>query len=161
MILYCIDFKNYDKLNFYKNFSGSVDVNLLGTIKNLKYIKKNGKDVVFKIIRIPYYVQLSKDVAKFLFKDLIVHFSKELKNLPSEGFYSDEKYQMAISKVYKNMFTCKPAKSENEVLACGLHGVVTFPSEFTEKGIEKMLKDFSFARDENIKINFNFFVLFL
>ena len=122
--------------------------------KNLKYIKKNGKDVVFKIIRIPYYIQLSKDVAKFLFKDLIVHFSKELKNLPSEseGFYSDEKYQMAISKVYKNMFTGKPAKSENEVLACGLHGVVTFPSEFTEKGIEKMLKDFSFARDENIKI---------
>ena len=41
------------------------------------------------------------------------------------------------------MLTGKPAKSENEVLACGLHGVVTFPSEFTEKGIEKMLKDFS------------------
>jgi len=120
--------------------------------KNLKYIQKNGKDVVLKIIRIPYFVQLTKDVAKFLFKDLIVHFSKELKNLPSEGFYSDEKYQMAISKVYKNMFTGKPATSENEVLACGLHGVVTFPSEFTEKGIEKMLKDFSFARDDTIKI---------
>ena len=120
--------------------------------KNLKYIKKNGNDVVFKIIRIPYFVQLSKDVAKFLFKDLIIHFSKELKTLPSDGFYSDEKYQMAISKVYKNMFTGEPAKSENEVLACGLHGVFTFPSDFTEKGIEKLLKDFSFTRDDTIKI---------
>ena len=120
--------------------------------KNLKYIQKNGNSVVFKIIRIPYFVQLSKDVAKFLFKDLIIHFSKELKNLPSDGFYSDEKYQMAISKVYKNMFTGEPAKSENEVLASGLHGVVRFPSEFTEKGIEKILKDFSFARDVTIKI---------
>ena len=122
--------------------------------KNLKYIKKNGKDVVIKIIRIPYFVQLTKDFAKFLFKDLIVHFSKELKNLPSEpeGFYSDKKYQMAISKVYKNMFTGKPAKSENEVLACGLHGGFTFPSDFTEKGIEKMLKDFSFTRDDTVKI---------
>ena len=120
--------------------------------KNLKYIKKNGNDVVFKIIRIPYFVQLSKDVAKFLFKDLIIHFSKELKTLPSDGFYSDKKYQMAISKVYKNMFTGEPAKSENEVLACGLHGVFTFPSDFTEKGIEKLLKDFSFTRDDTIKI---------
>jgi hypothetical protein len=120
--------------------------------KNLKYIKKNGSDVVFKIIRIPYFVQLSKDVAKFLFKDLIIHFSKELKTLPSDGFYSDKKYQMAISKVYKNMFTGEPAKSENEVLACGLHGVFTFPSDFTEKGIEKLLKDFSFTRDDTIKI---------
>lgn len=120
--------------------------------KNLKHIKKNGNEFALRIIRIPYYVQLSKDVAKFLFKDLPIHFSKDLKNLPSEGFYSDTKYQMAISKVYKNMFTGKPAKSENEVLACGIHGVVRFPSEFTEKGIEKMLRDFSFARDESIKI---------
>ena len=121
--------------------------------KNLKYIKKNGNDVVFRIIRIPYYFQLTKDVAKFLFKDLIEHFRKELKNLPSEGFYSDEKYQMAISKVYNNMFTGSPAKSEYEVLACGLHGAKTFPSEFTEKGIEKLLKDFNFVRDEDIQIN--------
>ena len=120
--------------------------------KNLKYIQKNGNGVVFKIIRIPYFVQLSKDVAKFLFKDLIIHFGKVLKKLPSEGFYSDEKYQKAISKAYKNMFTGKPAKLENEVLACGLHGVVKFPSEFTEKGIEKMLKDFNLVREETNEI---------
>ena len=75
--------------------------------ESLKYITKNGKKVDIRIIRIPYYLQLSKDVAKFLFKDLINHFRKDLKNLPSEGFYSDEKYQIAISKVYQNMFTGK------------------------------------------------------
>ena len=54
--------------------------------KNLKYIKKNGNKVDLRIIRIPYYAQLSKDIAKFLFKDLIIHFGKVLKKLPSEGF---------------------------------------------------------------------------
>ena len=114
---------------------------------NLEYIRKNGNNVVIRIIRIPYYVQLSKDVAKFIFKDLIKHFSKELKNLPSEGFYSDEKYQLAISKVYRNIFTGESAKSEFEVLGCGLHGVTTVPSEFTDKGIEKMLADFKGNED--------------
>lgn len=121
---------------------------------DLQYIKKNGKKVDIRIIRIPYYIQLTKDVAKFIFKDLIIHFSKVLKNLPSEseGLYSDLKYEKAISKIYKNMFTGKPAVSEYEVLSCGLHSSARWPSEFTEKGIEKMLKDFSFARsNENIK----------
>ena len=119
----------------------------------LKNIKKNGKKVDIRIIRIPYYVQLSKDVAKFFFKDLIIHFGKELKNLPKDGFYSDEKYSKAISKIYKNIFTGKSAQSEYEVLSCGLHSSNKFPSEFTEKGIEKILNDFAFTRiHENKKI---------
>ena len=81
-----------------------------------------------------------------MFRDLISHFSKVLKNLPSKGFYTDEKYQIALSKTYKNIFTGKPATSENEVLSCGLHGSLKVPSEFTEKAIEKILSDFSFAR---------------
>ena len=113
----------------------------------LKYIKKNGSNALIRIIRIPYYMQLSKDVAKFIFKDLINHFSKDIKNLPSKGFYSDEKYQIAISKVHQNMFTGKPAKSEYEVLSCGLHSSGRVPSEFTEKGIEKILNDFKGNED--------------
>ena len=74
--------------------------------------RKKGKD---KIIRIPYYYQLSKDVAKFIFEDLIKYFSKDLENLPKEGFYDDKKYKKAISKVYSNIFTGKPAQSEIEV----------------------------------------------
>ena len=38
-------------------------------------------------------------------------------------------------------------------MSCGSEPTLTkVPSEFTEKGIEKMLKDFSFARDDTVKI---------
>ena len=98
-------------------------------------------------------MQLSKDVARFFFKDLIIHFSRELKNLPTNGLYSDEKFQKAISKIYNNIFSGKPAKTEYEIPSCGLHSSNKFPSEFTEKGIEKILNDFAFTRiHENKKI---------
>ena len=110
--------------------------------RGLKSIKKNGKSVKIRIIRIPYYFQLTKDVSKFVFKDLINHFSKELDTLPKEGFYSDEKFKNAIGKVYKNMFTGKPVTNELEVPACGLQRSERVPSEYCEKGIEKILNDF-------------------
>ena len=110
--------------------------------KSLNSIKKNGKKVKIRIVRIPYYFQLSKDVAKFIFEDLIKYFSKELENLPKDGFYNDEKYKKAISKVYKNIFTGKPAQSEIEIPACGLQRSERVPSEYCLKGIEKILDDF-------------------
>jgi len=110
--------------------------------KGLNSIKKNGKKVKIRIIRIPYYYQLSKDVAKFIFEDLIKYFSKELENLPKNGFYSDDKYKNAISKVYKNIFTGKPAQNEIEIQACGLQRSEFVPSGYVEKGIEKILNDF-------------------
>ena len=54
-------------------------------------------------------------MAKFIFDDLIQYFSKDLENLPKEGFYRDKKYEKAISKVYKNIFTGKPAQNEIEI----------------------------------------------
>ena len=120
--------------------------------QNLKYLKKNGKNISIRIIRIPYYFQLTKSVAKFIFEDLIIHFSRELKNLPTNGFYSDEKFQKAISKIYNNIFSGKPAKTEYEIPSCGLHSSQRFPSEFTEKGIEKLLNDFNFLVKTNNKI---------
>ena len=120
--------------------------------QNLKFLKKNGKSINVRIIRVPYYFQLTKGVAKFIFKDLIIHFSKELKNLPTNGFYSDDKYNKAISILYKNIFSGKPAQSEFEVPSCGLHSSQRFPSEFTEKGIEKLLRDFDFVMTDNKNI---------
>lgn len=110
--------------------------------RGLKSIKKNGKRVNIRVIRIPYYFQLTKDVSKFVFKDLINYFSKDLNDLPKEGFYSEEKFKNAISKVYKNMFTGKPATNDLEVPACGLQRSERVPSEYSEKGIEKILNDF-------------------
>ena len=109
-------------------------------------IKKNGKKIDVRIIRIPYYFQLTKDVAKFIFKDLIKHFSKVLKNLSPQGYYSDEKFDKAIKKTYFNLFSGKGATNEYEILACGLHRSREVPSLFCEAGIEKLLKDFKFYR---------------
>ena len=60
--------------------------------RNLNSIELNGKPKILRVIRIPYYWQLTRDVAKYMFGDLIKHFSERLTNLPKEGFYSDEKY---------------------------------------------------------------------
>ena len=108
----------------------------------LKSIKKNGKKVIIIIIRIPYYYQLTKDVAKFVFRDLVKYFRKDLKKLPKNGFYTDKRYTKAISKVYKNIFTGKTAKKEIEIPGCGLQRSERVPSEYCEKGIEKILNDF-------------------
>tara|TARA_B110001454_G_scaffold145377_1_gene134868 strand:+ start:451 stop:1395 length:945 start_codon:yes stop_codon:yes gene_type:complete len=112
-------------------------------------IKKKGKKIDIRIIRIPYYFQLTKDVAKFLFKDLIKHFSKILKNLSSNGYYTDDKFNAAIKKTYFNLFSGKGAQNDCEILACGLHRSREVPSVFCEAGIEKLLKDFKFYRSLN------------
>ena len=117
--------------------------------KLVENLTKNGKKADVKIVRIPYYFQLTKDVAKFLFNDLIKHYSKDLKNLSSNGYYSEEKFYSAISKSYFNLFTGKGASSDNEVLSCGLHRSKEVPSTFCESGIEKLLKDFKFFRSIN------------
>ena len=114
--------------------------------KLLENLTKNGKKTQVKIVRIPYYFQLTKDVAKFLFNDLIKHYSKDLKNLSSNGYYTDEKFYNAISKTYFNLFSGEGASDENEVLSCGLHRSKEVPSTFCESGIEKLLKDFNFFR---------------
>ena len=117
--------------------------------KLVEKLTKNGKKTDVRIIRIPYYFQLTKDVAKFLFNDLIKHYSKDLKNLSSNGYFSEDKFYSAISKTYLNLFSGKGASDENEVLSCGLHRSKEVPSTFCEFGIEKLLKDFKFFRSIN------------
>ena len=117
---------------------------------NLNSIELNGKPKILRVIRIPYYWQLTRDVAKYMFGDLIKHFSERLTNLPKEGFYSDEKYFKAVSKIYKNMFTGKRATSELETPACGIHESTEGPSRFSWQGIDKLLTDFE-RKDDLIK----------
>ena len=115
----------------------------------LNSIELNGKPKNLRVIRIPYYYSLTKDVAKYIFGDLIKYFSKELQTLPIDGFYSDEKYFKAISKIHKNMFTGKPATLEYEVPACGLHESKETPARFCWQGIDKLLDDFEKKGDLN------------
>jgi len=112
---------------------------------SLKSIELNGKPVKINIIRIPYYYSFTRDVAKYIFKTLINYFRKQGNtNLPedSEGFYTDEKYLKAISKIHNNMFTGKPATLDIEVPACGIHESVFGPAGYCYEGIEKLLADF-------------------
>ena len=114
--------------------------------ESLKSIKLNGKNTKINIIRIPYYYGFTNDVAKYIFKTLINHFKIKAGNtkLPkdSEGFYSNDKYLKAISKIHYNMFTGKPATSDLEVPACGIHESEFGPAGYCSKGIEKLLDDF-------------------
>jgi hypothetical protein len=107
----------------------------------------------YRVVRWPYYMQLSKDAAKYIFRDVIKHFSRELgelKKYSKSGFYNDKKFEKAISQVYKNVFTGNSAKKENEVLAHGLHGSNEVASAMSSIGLDNLLKDFNW-KTKNLK----------
>lgn len=73
-----------------------------------------------KLVRWPYYFQLTKDVARYLFPN----------------HYTDNKYQEAIKIVYG-------ASDESQILAPGLHGSKFTPANFTSLGIKRFIDDFT------------------
>ena len=75
-----------------------------------------------KLVRWPYYFQLTKDVARYFFQDS----------------YTDEKYQQAISIVYGT-------SRESEILAPGLHDSKFTPANFTSLGIKRFINDLNNA----------------
>ena len=112
---------------------------------SLKSIEFKGKTIKICIIRIPYYYGFTRDVAKYIFKTLIKYFRDGGNTkLPDDidGFYTDEKYLKAVSKIHNNMFTGKPATSDLEVPACGIHESKFGPAGYCLQGIEKLLDDF-------------------
>ena len=72
----------------------------------------------FKFYRWPYFVQLTKDVAKHYFKNN----------------YSDNKYKKAIQIVYGN-------NKEENILAPGFHTTKNTPANFVSKGTRRFLKE--------------------
>ena len=71
-----------------------------------------------RLIRWPYYFQLTKDVAKHLF----------------DNFYNDNKYREAIQSVYGT-------DKENEILAPSLHRSKFTPADFTFPGMKRFLDE--------------------
>jgi len=65
---------------------------------------KNGIDKKYDTIRWPYFFQLTKPIAKFVFRDLMKHFSEENSQINKNGYYSDEKYYRAIGEIYNDPF---------------------------------------------------------
>jgi hypothetical protein len=75
-----------------------------------------------RLVRWPYYFQLTKDVARYLFPN----------------HYTDNKYQEAIRIVYG-------ATDESQILAPGLHGSKFTPANFTSLGIKRFINDLNSA----------------
>ena len=81
----------------------------------------------FIIFKIPYYMQLTKDYAKYLFGDL----AKEKLGI---SFYNDKKFKKAIKKIYNT-------EKEDLIFAPGLHTSKQTPATFNEDGIERFLQE--------------------
>lgn len=84
----------------------------------------NKKFIVFKV---PYYMQLTRDYALYLFQDLA-------KEKLGKSFYSDEKFKKAIKKIYNT-------DREDLIYAPGLHTSQQTPATYCEDGIERFLQE--------------------
>lgn len=107
----------------------------------IKY--KDSRD--FKIIRWPYYLELNRPTAEFIFGDMVRHFRKQIpnSNLPREGFYTNDKYEEAREKIYTNLFTGKGANKESEVTATGFTDSPYLPSQMCYEGLDILVNDFT------------------
>ena len=81
----------------------------------------------FIIFKIPYYMQLTRDYALYLFQDLA------LEKL-GRSFYSNEKFKKAMKKLYNT-------DREDLIFAPGLHTSLQTPATFNEDGIERFLQE--------------------
>ncbi len=83
-----------------------------------KKIRLNIECKNYKIITIPFYLQITKDLAKKIFKN----------------YYSDQKYLKVIKKLYG-------ANNESEILAPGWHRTHNTIANFVEHGIDRFLEE--------------------
>ena len=88
---------------------------------------RNNYNKKFIIFKIPYYMQLTKDYAKYIFQDLAIKKT-------GKSFYSDEKFIKAIKKIYNT-------DKEELIYAPGLHSSKQTPATFNEDGIERFLQE--------------------
>ena len=84
----------------------------------------NKKFIIFKI---PYYMQLTRDYALYLFQDLA-------KKKIGKSFYKNEKFKKAIKRLYNT-------DREELIFAPGLHTSLQTPATFNEDGIERFLQE--------------------
>ena len=81
----------------------------------------------FIIFKIPYYMQLTKDYAKYLFGDLA-------EEKIGKSFYNDKKFRKAIKKIYNT-------DREDLIFAPGLHTSKQTPATYNEDGIDRFLQE--------------------
>ena len=75
-------------------------------------------DIGYKFLRWPYYCQLTKDVAKYFFKES----------------FSEKKYLTAINTVYD-------VREERHILSPGLHTSKNTPANFVSRGVKRFFNE--------------------
>ena len=95
--------------------------------KNTHEKKGSGPGEKYETFKIPYYMQLTKDFAKYLFHDECLLRLKK-------SYYSDKKYKKAIKLMYNT-------EDENMIFAPGLHTSKQTPATYCEEGITRFLKE--------------------
>ena len=99
----------------------------------------------YRRIRIPFYYQLTEDLAKFIFDDLMYHFT-------GRTYYSKYKYEKTIIEIYKDPKTGEKLnindlknKSYPLIYSPGMHQSEYVPATFHEKALERFLDDLEFS----------------
>lgn len=82
------------------------------------------EDQGLKYYRFPYYLQLTKDVAKFFFEDKF-------------DLYTDKKFKECLKQIYKT-------DDEKNILAPGFHTTMHTPANFISKGFDRFLKEIDY-----------------
>ena len=87
-------------------------------------------------IRIPYYFQLTKDIAKFIFDDLIFHYT-------GQKYYNDAAHIRSVEQIYRHPKTgeaLKDLEKENPfIYSPGLHTSEYVPGSLHNLGLKKNL----------------------
>jgi hypothetical protein len=102
-------------------------------------------------IRIPYYFQLTKDIAKFIFDDLIFHYT-------GQKYYNDDAHIRSVGQIYRHPKTgeaLKDLEKENPfIYSPGLHTSEYVPGSLHNLGLKKICDDFDFVSERDTSIKF-------
>ena len=102
-------------------------------------------------IRIPYYFQLTKDIAKFIFDDLIFHYT-------GQKYYNDAAHIRSVEQIYRHPKTgeaLKDLEKENPfIYSPGLHTSEYVPGSLHNLGLKKICDDFDFVSERDASIKF-------
>tara|TARA_X000000368_G_scaffold37497_1_gene27361 strand:- start:2158 stop:2865 length:708 start_codon:yes stop_codon:yes gene_type:complete len=111
-----VNFKN-KKLAF--EYDGPPHFNTIFTIEKDLRKTKVLEDLGFAVHSVPYFVQFTKDIAKYFFEDY--------------GVYTDEKYEKMLREVYK-------VEQESDILGPGWQGTTETPANFVTMGLDLLLQ---------------------
>lgn len=141
--------KNIDALIF--EFDGDKHYYSSTVINSDNNKMKQLENFDLRRIRIPYYFQLTKDIAKFIFDDLIYHYT-------GQKYFNNDAHIRSVKQIYKNPKTGETLKDLEKESPCiyspGLHTSEYVPGSLHPLGLKKICDDFDFVSERDTSIKF-------